>query len=688
MTHKNLFPITAAILALAFASLACQALQGSSTPTPTPEEAAEPTKRTAPATEQPTVVAPNITADQPYQINGSFTYSNDIITTYYVEDAVALVDMYAFVKRDTQWVVPISSQTLGYLKIDMEKKVGTYSLQLPAVPLGQFVDVDNNTATDTGLQVFAVAYWPNLTGGPYSEGDDKSRGWPGYLASVRTDSDKEDEVVGGKLVVWAPDEKQQFPTGFGDDKKLFTADDPVEALPTGYSIVDLDKTPFEVTRPAKPELELYEPNDAAIKDFSKDSYTDAFDKMVTFLRAEYAFNGIKDKGPDWDKLVAEIRPRIEDAEKSSDANAYYEALRDFTYAFKDGHVGMSAGDLFQADFQTNYYGSLGFNARVLDDGKVFVKHVLPGGPADKAGMEAGAIISKVDGKPVRQVIDAQPLFFGLQSSPVGTLFSKTIMLTRTKVDDTINVTYTNPGGSETSVDLKAIGELDNLLDELGYNNGGDLLPVELKTLTVDDKSIGYIKISSNYDDLNLLIRLFERGLKTFEENKVAGLIIDLRANGGGAPLGLAGFLTDQEIFLSQLQYYNSNTKKFEPQGEPGKVTANEHQYHFDKMAVLVGLNCASACEIEAYGFSQVPGMMVIGQYPTGGIEAEVSRGQIKLPEDISMQFPTGREVAADGSLFLEGVGVQPTIKVPIDETTVLSDEDVVLQAAQDAILGK
>src|SRR5947207_4072502 len=102
--------------------------------------------------------------------------------------------------------------------------------------------------------------------------------------------------------------------------------------------------------------------------------------MVAFLRTEYAFNGIKDKQPDWDKLVADLRPRVLKAEQNQDPDAFYEALRDFTYAFKDGHVGMSAGDLFTKDFQANYVGSLGFNVRVLDNGKVLVKYVLPDGP--------------------------------------------------------------------------------------------------------------------------------------------------------------------------------------------------------------------------------------------------------------------------------------------------------------------
>jgi C-terminal processing protease CtpA/Prc len=685
MTHKNFYRIVFAILVLALASLACQAAQFSGA-TATPGQPTQPAV-THPAS-QPTVRAPNITSDHPYEITGTFTYSNDIITTYYVEQAVALVDMYGFVKRDKEWIIPVLSQTLGFLKIDAEKKTGEYSLQLPSIPLGQFVDVDNNGQADTGVQVFAMSYLPNLTGGPYSEGDDKSRGWPSYLASIRTDPDKDDEVIGGKLVVWSPDENQQFPTGFGPDEKLFTADDPVGPIPVGYAIVDLDQTPFTLSQDAKPELTLYEPPDAAIKDFSNDSYTVAFDKMVAFLRTEYAFNGINGKQPDWDKLVASIRPRVEQAEKNTDAAGFYAALRDFNYAFKDGHVGLSAGDLFTQDFQANYAGSLGFNVRVLDDGRVLVKHVLPGGPAADAGMQAGAVITKVNGRPVREAIDAQPLFFGLQSSDVGILYSKALVLTRTKPGEQAEVSFKNPGGQEQSARLKAIPEVDNLLKELGYDQAAALLPVELQTLSVDDKTIGYIKINSNYDDLNLIIRLFERGLKEFQEQKVSGIIIDLRSNGGGANLGLAGFLTDQEITLGQLAYYNSNSGKFEPEGEPDKVTANENQYHFDKMALLVGLNCASACELEAYGFSQVPGMLVIGQYPTGGIEAEVSRGQIKMPAEIEMQFPTGREVLPDGSLFLEGQGVQPTIRVPVDEATVLSSEDVVLKAAEDAVLGK
>jgi hypothetical protein len=82
----------------------------------------------------------------------------------------------------------------------------------------------------------------------------------------------------------------------------------------------------------------------------------------------------------------------------------------------------------------------------------------------------------------------------------------------------------------------------------------------------------------------------------------------------------------------------------------------------------------------------VHGMEVFGMYPTAGVEAETARGQYQLPEGFSLTIPTGRFTLPDGSIFLEGVGVQPTTRIPIDEETVLSSEDLVLQEAEAYIL--
>jgi C-terminal processing protease CtpA/Prc len=597
--------------------------------------------------------------------------------------------MYGFVKRDQTWVIPVSSQTLGFLSIDSKSKTGKYTLQLPALPTGKMVNVSNDGKQDQGVQVFAVSYWPNLTGGPYSEGDDPSQGWPNYLASVITDSDNNDEVVGGNLVVWAPDANQKFPTGFGADKKLFTADDPVGPIPAGYSIINLDKEPFTVTQTAVPNLTLFEPKSAAVKDFSKESYTKAFDDTFNLVKQDYAFNGIQGKQPNWDQLYSQIQPRVADAESKHDANAFYLAMRDFTWAFKDAHVGLDGGQYAQQDFTSATSGGYGFAIRQLDDGSYAVIYLTSGGPADKAGMKVGATVTEFNGKPIKDAV-AGAHSYSTQSSDYAIQLQQARYLLRAQPGTQVQVTYTNPGGQSQTASLTAIQERDSFArTSLYYGvNTDPLLPVDYKIVTAGSSQIGYISINSNDDDLNLIVRLFQRALQQFQDRQVDGLIIDMRYNSGGAPLGLEGFLNTKDVVLGQLEYYSAESGKFQPEGIPEKFTANVEQYHFNKMALLVGPACFSACELDAYGFSQVPGMMVVGQYPTAGAEAEVSRGQFMLPEGMSLQVPFGRFVLPDGSIFLEGQGVKPTIKVPIDSSNAASTDDVVLNAAVQAVLGQ
>jgi C-terminal processing protease CtpA/Prc len=626
---------------------------------------------------------------QPHLISGTYQVTNDfVLTNYYVENAVALVDMHAFVVRDEEWELPVESQVLGVMNFDAQSLSGTFDLNLPAVPRGLLNDVDNNDTEDLGVQIFAVAYSPNLYGGPFSQGDDRSRGWPTYLASVRTDPENNDEVLGGRLVIWAPDGGQKFPSGFGDDGLLFTPDDPSATVPAGYTVIDLDEDPFVFSQEPTPEFTLFEPVDIAPRDFSDKSYLQAFDQMFEIVRKEYAFADINGKAPDWDALHLQIRPSVEQAEKSNDPNAFYLALRDFTWAFRDGHVALGAGQYSQQDFQTKVSGGYGFAIREFDDGHVFANFVMDGGPAQLAGMETGAEILEFNGQPITEAIDAAQSY-SLQSSEFALRYQKARYLLTALPGEQVTVRFINPGkASSEAATLTAVAEQQSFgRTSVFYNvDRSSLLPLDAKIIPIGNDSVGYIRLNSNGDDLNLTVRLFERALQNFTAAEVAGIVIDLRYNNGGAPLGLAGFLTDQEIQMGQLAYYSDVSGKFEPEGPRQKILPNENQYHFDKMVLLVGQACFSACEIEAYGFSQVPGMIVVGQTPTAGVEAETARGQFILPEGFELTIPTGRMTLPDGSIFLEGQGVQPTLRVPVDATTAYSTEDIVLQTGIDAVL--
>jgi C-terminal processing protease CtpA/Prc len=651
----------------------------------------------------------------PVQITGSFEYTNDfVVETYYVEHAVALLDMTGFVKRDKEWELPVEGQVLGYMDLDAENNRASFDLSLPIQPLGEFNDVDQDAQAEEGVQIFTVGYSPNLTGDVFSDGDDRSLGWPSYLASVKTDTENQDEVTGGKLVIWAPNGQQDFPSGFGADGLLFTADDPQMAVPAGYSVIDLDQSPFAIVRDRVVDLTLYEPKDIAVKDFSAQTYSQAFDSMFNIISKEYAFNGIEGKAPDWDTLYAQIAPRVADAEDNQDAYSYFLALRDFAMSFHDGHVGLNGGDLEGAYNQSTVLGGYGFAVRELDDGTVVVVYITADGPAQQAGMQVGDEILKINGKDVSTALDEVPLF-SPQSTDFGTRYDQTVFLTRGGIGDSMSVEFVSDAveqpsadeggffknlfsslfgskksaasGQTKTVQLTSIYELDSLF---AVYQGGEtdsyVLPVEYHFYA--DAGIGYIKINSNYDDLGLAIRVFSRALKSFSDAGALGIIIDMRHNYGGSPLGLAGFLYDEDIPLGQLEYYSDNTGKFEADGPRDKVFPNEEQYRFDNMVLLVDQFCYSACEIEAYGFSQVPGMVVMGQFPTAGVEAETARGDFLLPAGIEMTLPTGRFTLPDGSIFLEGQGVQPTVKLPVDRTSVLSSDDVVLQSAIDYIMSQ
>jgi len=490
-------------------------------------------------------------------------------------------------------------------------------------------------------------------------------------------------VKGGKLIIWAAASEQEFPTGFGKDGLLFTEDDPIGPAVPGYSVIDLDQEPFAVSTEQIVEMALYEPDDVAVKDFSELSYTESFDAFYAIARKEYAFNGFEGKEPNWDAAYAEIQPRIAQAEVDRDGYAFYLALRDLSLKFNDGHVGVNGGDFDYQYNEQHLLGGYGFAVRQLDDGRVMVVYVLPGGPANGAGLQVGAELLTYNGDPVETALE-KVTPFQPQSTDFGLRYEQTVFLTRGAIGESAAVGYKNPGGGQQVVEMTSIYEVDSLLSVyLGGPYDEYVLPTEY---SVHPSGAGYIRINSNYDDLGLLLRVFERALATFEEIGVPGIIIDMRLNFGGAPLGLAGYLHDDIINMGQLEYYSDKTGQFEPDGPRDKVYPNQNTYSFPKMVLLVDQFCFSACEIESYGFSQVPGMVVMGQFPTAGVEAETARGEFLLPEGIEFGIPTGRFTMPDGSIFLEGVGVQPTIRIPVDEESVLSNEDVVLENAIDYIL--
>ena len=214
----------------------------------------------------------------PVIITGELRYTNAFFTSGVDDPLIVLEDQAGFIDRNEYFIIPLESQVPGQITSDFFTSPFSFSLSLPLEPKGSLRDVDNDGEDDSGVMVFAIAHWTNIFGGPLLDKcDQRGGGWSTAYASTRASDDPETrlEITGGKFIIYAPEAGQGFPTGFGDDGLLFTDDDPIVTVPPGYSVVDMDETPFVFDRAARPIVDLIEPEAAAINDFSDLSYSDA-----------------------------------------------------------------------------------------------------------------------------------------------------------------------------------------------------------------------------------------------------------------------------------------------------------------------------------------------------------------------------------------------------------------------------
>jgi len=658
-------------LVLILSTLACSvfAQPTGQVPTPRPVSTLLPAESVQTSTADP---------DEPVLITGTIPYTSPFFVNSIAEPFVMLEDQAGFAARDKEFAFPVESQMLGPVQL-VEEGLLSFTLPLPVMPQGTLLDVDQDGEEDIGVMVFQIAYWSNTWGDPFLEERDGT-GWSTAYTAAITDPDREDEIAGGTILIWSPNDQQAFPTGFGEDEMLFTADDPTTPVAAGYSFVDLDEEPFRIYKERQASFELVE-GESAVTDLSGLSYIDAFETLFAKASVEYPFT--EDKQIDWESLHDEFSARMQDVTSDVD---FYRVMHDFVLRIPDGHVGMTIDPNV---FYEEQGGSIGLVLRELTDGRVLVVEVIPETAAAAEGIEIGAEITGWNGSPIQEAIQMVEPYFGPYSTLHHKRLEQVTFLTRTSPGASVEISYKNPGGSEVTAAMTAEVEYDSLFAAIeAWNQDELLLPVEGEVL--EPVGIGYVSISTFSDDLNLMARLWEYYLNGLIDNEIPALIIDLRNNGGGnggLAMDFAGYFFDETIVLSERSYYNELTGEFEPLGVPTRLEPGPFQYNGD-IAVLVSPNCASACEGFANALTQNSRAIVVGYAPTAGMFGEVGRGQYELPGDYSLQFPTGRPETPDGELLIEGVGVIPDVLVPVTEESVLGTTDDVLDAAVDALLDR
>ena len=243
------------------------------------------------------------------------------------------------------------------------------------------------------------------------------------------------------------------------------------------------------------------------------------------------------------------------------------------------------------------------------------------GPAYKAGMLPGDILTKIDGEDVSAWdID---LAVKHMKGEQGTVVE--VEVWRASVGEYVELTITR-----------------------------DLVEVETVTYEMLDDSIGYIYVMQ-FDEVTT--QQFETALNELKEQGMQGLIVDIRDNGGGLLTTVCDmldmFLEENDLIVYTLDKYNTKEEIFAHEGSIGTLP----------MVVLVNGYSASASEIfsgalQDYELATIVGTQSFGKGIVQSVIPLTDGSAVKLT--VSTYYtPAGRNI--------HGTGITPDVVVELDE---------------------
>ncbi|MBI3117408.1 MAG: hypothetical protein HYZ00_01900 [Candidatus Hydrogenedentes bacterium] len=429
------------------------------------------------------------------------------------------------------------------------------------------------------------------------------------------------------------------------------------------------------------------------EDLTQMTWTEAFGAMHERLASEYAYTDWKQI--DWPALEAVIGPQIADAEAARDRDAYYRALRRYVAAVRDAHVTLTKDETLREEA---IGGGFGLTPVPLNDGRLMAHGLAQAGPAAEAGMKPGAEILSWNGKPALVAVDETPVIWA--DVPPGTAYARrqtqAMLLACAPVGAQAAVSFRNPGDSTTwNVSLTATADGDaSLRAEQGAPSPLGEFDAPLTATTLES---GYrlIRLYAIAPTLKMPFpeRAFREMIAKAVQAQAPGIILDLRGNQGGADhlvAALAGHFHDAPAFYEAVAVYEPRQESFRINASLRLMVEPALPRFSGPVVALVDSNTMGPAEGLAMLLQRLPQGHVFGFGPTRGA-AGIGGGNIALPGDLSISYPTGRSLDESGNIQIEADssgegGVTPDILVPMDEATAgkLHEErrDVLLEAAQ------
>jgi carboxyl-terminal processing protease len=250
-----------------------------------------------------------------------------------------------------------------------------------------------------------------------------------------------------------------------------------------------------------------------------------------------------------------------------------------------------------------------------------VDRVFPDSPAEAAGLEVGEVIVSVDGRSIAG-----------KSSEFSTEKIK------------------GPEGTEVTIGVR--GMPDGRVRELEITRAQIALPVvSSKIERVGGRKLGYVRMVTFSEGVHALLR---EAVEKLERKGAEGIVLDLRANGGGlldeAVLTASVFLPEGEVVVST----ESRT-----QGHAVYKTVGD-SLRAVPMVVLIDRNTASAAEILTAALADDADATVVG---TRSFGKGVFQQEVGLSNGGALKLTVGEYFTPDGVNLAESHGIHPGVRV-------------------------
>lgn len=313
-------------------------------------------------------------------------------------------------------------------------------------------------------------------------------------------------------------------------------------------------------------------------------------------------------------------------ELPEDQEAAYGAIRGSLATLEDPYtifVEPQPRALEKADLE-GQFGGIGAFVFRDDAGRVLLEPMIDS-PAERAGLQRGDALVKIDDTPIRPEMSTDEI----------------VLLIRGDVGSTVTLTLERAGAAEPVVLTieRAIIESPS---------------VEWRVLE-EDPAIGYIKISRFSARTGRELR---RALTDLSDQGATQLIVDLRNNGGGL-LDAAIEVTSQFLREGVVLYEDRRDNSEQTYQVQGGGKALDQP-----LVVLVNAGTASASEIVAGALQDYQRAALIGEHTFG-------KGSVQLVYDLSDSSSLHVTVAkwlTPNRRQIDGQGLFPDIEVPFSES--------------------